>query len=136
MPNTNVSAEWNEAGDLVLYDALKQEIFRVDGVNRKLTFASGATLDVDAAAAIISLADGSITKAKSKSFFSTEQTGTGSAQNVAHGLGVAPGSVLIALTELAAGLAAGADVAEGAHTSTNVVVTVTSGVKFKVFAWA
>jgi hypothetical protein len=28
------------------------------------------------------------------------------------------------------------DVAEGAHDSTNVIVTVTADVKFKVFAWA
>ena len=65
---------------------------------------------------------------------SAEQTGTGSAQNVAHGLGVAPSKVLIVPTELAAGLAAGYDAAGGTHTTTNVVVTVTSGAKFKVWA--
>jgi len=67
-------------------------------------------------------------------FISTEQTGTGSAQNVAHGLGVTPTVVLVSFTELPAALAAGADIAEGTHTSTNVVLTVTSGLKFKVLA--
>lgn len=69
-------------------------------------------------------------------FLSAEVTGTGSAQNVAHGLGVVPSKVLVSFTELAAGLAAGADVAEGTHTTTNVVLTVTSGLKFKVLAIA
>lgn len=69
-------------------------------------------------------------------FVSAETTGTGSAQNVAHGLGVIPNKVLVAPTELAADLTAGYDVAEGSHTSTNVVLTVTSGAKFKVLAFA
>lgn len=77
-----------------------------------------------------------VTKAKAAVFVSTEQTGTGSAQNVAHGLGAVPAAVLVAPTELAADLAAGYDCAEGTHTSTNVVVTVTTGAKFKVLAWA
>lgn len=65
-------------------------------------------------------------------FCSTEQTGTGSAQNVAHGLGVVPSAVLVAPTEYSG---TGAfDIAEGTHTTTNVVVTVTSGLKFKVLA--
>lgn len=67
-------------------------------------------------------------------FASAEQTGTGSAQNVAHGLGVVPRFVLIGVTEDPGGT--GFDVAEGTHTATNVVVTVTSGVKFKVLAIA
>jgi hypothetical protein len=67
-------------------------------------------------------------------FISSETTGTGSAQNVAHGLGVTPTVVLVSFTELPADLAAGADIAEGTHTATNVVLTVTSGVKFKVLA--
>jgi hypothetical protein len=65
-------------------------------------------------------------------FKSTEQTGTGSAQNVAHGLSATPTMVMIVPTELTGGAY---DVAEGTHTSTNVVVTVTSGEKFVVYAW-
>ncbi len=88
----------------------------------------------DGVIATASVADDAITAAKIFMFKSTEQTGTGSAQNIAHGLGVTPSIVFCAPTELAAGLAAGYDCAEGTHTSTNVVVTVTSGAKFKVIA--
>lgn len=70
-------------------------------------------------------------------FVSSEQTGTGSSQNVAHGLGVTPSKVLIAVTELPdAAAETGFDVAEGTHDATNVVVTVTNTVKFKVLAFA
>lgn len=64
-------------------------------------------------------------------FKSTEQTGTGSSQDVAHGLGRVPSLVLVFMTESAG---AGFDVAEGAHDATNVKVTVTTGEKFKVVA--
>jgi hypothetical protein len=70
-------------------------------------------------------------------FSSAEQTGTGSSQNVAHGLGVTPTHVMVVPTELPdAAAETGFDIAEGAHTSTNVVVTVTNTVKFKVLAIA
>lgn len=65
-------------------------------------------------------------------FVSAEQTGTGSAQNVAHGLGVVPSKVFVAATNTAAAYT----VTEGTHTSTNVIVTVTTGAKFKTMAWA
>lgn len=82
------------------------------------------------------LADGSVTFAKAKVFISAEQTGTGSSQNVAHGLAAAPTGVLVTPTEHPGTPDTGAfDVAEGTHTSTNVVVTVTANVKFKVLAW-
>lgn len=82
------------------------------------------------------LEDGAVTYAKAAMFISAETTATGSAQSIAHGLGVVPAKVLVVPTELAADLAAGYDAAEGTHTTTNVVVTVTSGAKFKVFAIA
>lgn len=82
------------------------------------------------------LQSNTVTLGKANAFFSTEQTGTGSSQNIAHGMGATPSGVLIVPTELSAGLLGGYDVAEGAHDGTNVVVTVTSGEKFKVFAWA
>lgn len=60
-----------------------------------------------------------------------EATGTGAGQNVAHGLGIVPGAVQISITELPdAAAETGFDVAEGTHTATNVVVTVTTTVKF------
>ncbi len=70
-------------------------------------------------------------------FASSEQTGSGSSQNVAHGLGVVPRYIIISVTELPdAAAETGFDVAEGTHTSTNVVVTVTNTVKYKVLAIA
>lgn len=62
---------------------------------------------------------------------------TGSAQNVAHGLGVVPSLVLIAPYD---NTASGStpftfQIAEGTHTITNVVLTATAGLKFKVIAF-
>lgn len=65
-------------------------------------------------------------------FKSTEITGTGSAQNTAHGLSSTPSLVWASVTEDPAG--SGFDVAEGTHDSTDCVFTVTSGVKYKVYA--
>jgi hypothetical protein len=73
---------------------------------------------------------------RASAFVSTEQTGTGSAQNVAHGLGLTPSAVLIVPTDTAPATVGAYTAVEGTHTDTNVVVTVTSGKKFKVFAWA
>jgi len=77
-----------------------------------------------------------ITAAALGVFVSSEQTGTGSAQNVAHGLGVTPSKVFVAPTDTAPATTGAYTVTEGTHTSTNVVVTVTSGKKFKVLALA
>jgi hypothetical protein len=69
-------------------------------------------------------------------FVSAEQTGTGSAQNVAHGLGVIPRFVVIVPTDLTPATTGSYVVTEGTHTTTNVVVTVTTSKKFKVLAFA
>lgn len=69
-------------------------------------------------------------------FVSTEQTGNGSAQNVAHGLGIIPKKVVIVPTDTAPATTGAYTATEGTHTTTNVVVTVTSGKKYKVLAWA
>lgn len=82
------------------------------------------------------VADGSITVAKMKTFKSTEQTGTGSAQNIAHGLGSTPSLVIVYPTDTSVATAGVYVVTEGSHTSTNVVVTVTSGKKYRVVAFA
>lgn len=68
-------------------------------------------------------------------FVSTEQTGTGSAQNVAHGLASTPSKVFIAPTDTNVATVGAYTVVEGTHDATNVVVTVTSGKKFKVLAF-
>lgn len=103
------------------------------------SFSASAVSSVIEAGALTGpkMANGAVTAAKSKTFVSTEQTGTGSSQNVAHGLGAVPAIVMVAVTEHPGTPDTGAfDVAEGAHDATNVIVTVTADVKFKVFAWA
>lgn len=90
----------------------------------------------DLSIATADLAAQAVTYAKAAVFISTEQTGTGSSQNVAHGLGTTPSKVLVAPTDTAPSTTGAYTVAEGSHDATNVVVTVTSGKKFKVLAWA
>ncbi len=76
------------------------------------------------------VANSSIQASKLDYFKSTEQTGTGTAQNIAHGLGRTPALVLVIPTELT-GIGS---IVEGTHDGTNVVVTAVSGDKYKVFA--
>lgn len=67
---------------------------------------------------------------RGKYFMSAEQTGDGSEQDVAHGLKRTPVVVKVIVTEESSG---DFDVAEGTHDSTNCKVTVTNGVKYKVY---
>ncbi|MBT9144142.1 MAG: hypothetical protein DDT29_02558 [Dehalococcoidia bacterium] len=101
--------------------------------------ASAATGSIRLAAGEIAtadLADGVVTFAKASVFISAEQTGNGLTQSVAHGLAATPAGVLIVPTDTAPATTGAYTAIEGAHTTTNVVVTVTSGKKYKVFAWA
>lgn len=66
-------------------------------------------------------------------FVSTEQTGTGSEQTIAHGLGRTPTSVFVSITDDNSG--AGFTITEGSHDGTNVAVTVTDSAKYKVLAF-
>lgn len=63
-------------------------------------------------------------------FTSTEQTGTGSSQNVAHGFGAAPSMWWAVPTDTTAGWV----VSAGSADATNVSITVTSGAKFRIYA--
>lgn len=100
----------------------------------------GEAAIADGAVTTIKLAAAAVTKAKAAVFVSTEQTATGASQNVAHGLGVVPAAVLVVPTAGHDGAGAAGvqfpDIVEGVHTTTNVVVTVEAGAKFKVLAWA
>jgi len=66
-------------------------------------------------------------------FLSAEQTGDGTEQSIAHGLGATPTLVLIIITGSPATYAA-LTVTEGTHDATYARVTVTSGWRYKVFA--
>jgi len=70
-----------------------------------------------------------------KIFVSAEVTGNGAAQSTAHGLGVTPKQVFIALTGGPAAYAQ-PSIDEGAHDATNVVATVTTGWKYRIIAIA
>lgn len=99
------------------------------------TLSGGGTITVpDGSVTTAKLANTAVTKAKSLMFVSAELTGTGSAQNVAHGLGVVPAAVLVVPTDTSPATVGQYTAVEGSHTSTNVIVTVTTGKKFKVWA--
>lgn len=106
----------------------------VGGVSAADQFAAGV---VDAAA----LGTGAVTTAKLGAasveasklavFKSTEQTGTGASQDIAHGLVTVPGLVMI----LPSGIASATDTfVEGATDATNVKVTASTGAKYFVVA--
>lgn len=76
-------------------------------------------------------------ESNARAFFkSSETTGTGSAQNIAHGLAQTPSLVIIYPSDTSPSTAGVFTLTEGTHTSTNVVVTVTSGKKFFAVAYA
>lgn len=118
----------------------------VDGALLKdgsLTVGSGGQVTTDTVAERTAAAgvtvDGCLIKdgraaalATASMFPSTEQTGTGSPQNIAHGLGTVPSMAWFAVSEDPAGT--GFDIEQGTHTTTNLVVTVTAGVKFYAYA--
>lgn len=109
-----------------------------NGIIKTENLAKNAVLNVDVADNAVDTAElvnGSVTVAKMRVFKSTEQTGTGSAQNIAHGLGATPGLVIVYPTDTNAATTGNYVVTEGSHTSTNVVVTVTSGKKYRVVAF-
>ena len=91
------------------------------------------------------LVDGTVTGADIKNatieavdlaiFVSDIQTGTGSAQAVAHGLGVAPTKIIVTVYA-DANESTPTTVTEGSVTATNISHTVTIGAKYKVLALA
>lgn len=66
-------------------------------------------------------------------FTSTEQTGTGSSQDIAHGFGAVPKLVSWSVSD--SGATGIYTAVPGAHDATNAKITVTSGVKFYIHAW-
>jgi hypothetical protein len=59
MPVANVKSKWVD-GDLYFYDKAGNEIFHIDGTNRKLLVPSGSVLDLDAATTTLALAAGTV----------------------------------------------------------------------------
>ena len=67
-----------------------------------------------------------------KIFVSAVLVGTGSAQTFNHGLGATPTKTIVGVINFGASVAV--DIVEGTHTSTDCVVTATSGIKYKIWA--
>lgn len=72
--------------------------------------------------------------AVSGKFQSGVRTATGASESIAHGLGVVPSLVHVAIYDNTG--VATVVVTEGVHTLTNVLVTVTANAKYKVIAFA
>lgn len=104
----------------------------IDNVDALASAINTGTVE-DGSITTAKLAAAAVTSAKMAIFVSTEQTGTGAAQTIAHGLGVTPSKVLIVPTYVPAD---GITITEGTHGTANVAVTVTTGAKFKVLAIA
>ena len=116
-------------GDPVFWDNTNKYLTTTANSNAEVGVCLVAAISGDTTVTV-KLNEGLVTQ----KFVSSEQTGTGSSQNVAHGLGVVPTRVLVTYTDLTPATAGSVNVTYGSHTSTNVVVTVTSGKKFLVFA--
>jgi hypothetical protein len=89
---------------------------------------AGAQLSGSATAGRLGLASGGSV------FFSAVQTGTGSAQNIAHGLGVVPDLVFAIPEDLNVATVGAYTVVNGTHTSTNAIFTVTTSKTYRVVA--
>lgn len=143
MPITGVKTRWTN-GKLEITDASGNNIAVFNPDTKTLEVPTGATLDASAgtltlpnnAVTTAKIAASGVTFAKAAVFVSTEQTGTGAAQNIAHGLAAVPAAVLIVPTDTSPATVGVYTATEGVHTATNVITTVTSGKKFKVLAWA
>ena len=65
-------------------------------------------------------------------FTSSEQIGTGASQLIPHGLSRVPFNIFVSVTDNSAG---SYTIVEGGHDATNVNITITSGIKYKVMAY-
>jgi hypothetical protein len=85
---------------------------------------------VDSTVVNADIATSTIQAGKISYFKSTIQTGTGSPQNIAHGLGRTPALVILIPVELT-GIGT---LTEGTHTGTNVIATAVSDDKYIAIA--
>lgn len=118
-------------GDKIFWDDTAKVVTTVAAGNTYIGRAIQAQVSGDATARVMLNESGTIGV-----FQSTEQTGTGSAQSIAHGLGVVPRAVIIYPTDLSPATAGVIVVTLGTHTTANVVVTVTTSKKYIVVALA
>jgi predicted RecA/RadA family phage recombinase len=116
-------------GDPVFWDNTNKYLTNVASSNALVGVCLVAAGSSDTTA-VVKLTGAPVTRR----FVSAEQTGTGSAQNVAHGLANVPTFVQIQYSDLTPATVGQVNTTYGSHTSTNVVVTVTLSKKFYVIA--
>jgi len=117
----------------VIYSATKKALEVLDGRIEDVESGVVAPGSIDTE----ELADKSVDSTKLNYFVSDEQTGTGEAQSIPHGLevdevAVEPSKVIVAFTSI------GTDGATSTYTkgTVNVNVTATTGAKYRVIAFA
>lgn len=112
-----------------IWDLSLAEVYVADGA---VTILSGDITDVR-----VRSIQGNGGSSPLSHFLSTVQTGTGSPQTIAHGLGTTPFSVVITPVDTTAlGIIASGFSTSYTSDSTNVYVTATSGLQYTVSAWA
>ena len=84
------------------------------------------------------LANPSSVVSASTGFQSTQQTGTGTQQTIAHGLGVVPSKVIVEIDYIPAlpdvATQPTTFITQGTHTRAAVLITALSGLKYRVLA--
>jgi predicted RecA/RadA family phage recombinase len=133
---TGASSAWTEGSD-IYWDNVAKVVTKI-GTGGNLRIGVGVLplpTDSDARGRVrLNVDSVSGASVGASIFVSTEQTGTGSSQSIAHGLGVIPSKVFVTPTDTAPSVTGVFTVTEGSHTSTNALVTVTSGKKYKLIA--
>jgi hypothetical protein len=134
--HTNLGAvPYSSSGHKSSVTALQQGSVVTTPAGEKIRLFAACSLD--SAGNPIAFAAAAAAKVTGK-FQSAVTVGSGASQSIAHGLGVVPSLVLVAPYD---NTASGStpftfQIAEGVHTSTNLLITATSGLKYKVIAFA
>lgn len=95
--------------------------------------AAGQALVVGATAGRFAALSNAAT-ATSAVFLSALQTGSGAAQNIAHGLGVVPDLVFVITEDVSPATTGAVTVTYGTHTSTNAIITINNNKTYRVVA--
>lgn len=133
---SNVATKVAVTGDVTISNAGVTAIASDVIVNADINSAAAiAYSKLNLSASIVNgdLVNSTIQAGKISFFKSTEQTGTGAPQNIAHGLARTPALVIVISSDDGA-VTGAVTLTEGVHDGTNVVVTATSGAKYKVIA--
>jgi hypothetical protein len=114
---------------------------RIDQGGKNMVVEDGATLKIegtivlpDEAIGTDDIVDEAVTFSKTAMWVSAEQTGTGMDQTIAHTIGIDPAAVMIVPTDLTPATVGSYAAAVVSHDDEEIVVNVTSGKKFIVWA--